>query len=213
LTFRDSTNKQRRSKLTEGEIIMLMNRVIGAFTFKREVFAEVEQDKSFTSTAWLIVVVVSLLNQIGSLVSSSPVGILNWILGALIGTAFAVVGFALAVFVIGFVGKSLFKADVSFEELVRTLGLAYVWNVLGFLGILGAISTALLCVVSPALLIGLLLGLIAWFIAVKEALDLEWLQTIITVVIGFIVVLVVNLIAGAVLGLLGIAGASLLGML
>jgi hypothetical protein len=190
-----------------------MNRIVGAFTFRREVFAEVEQDKTFTSTAWLIVVLVSLLNQIGTLVSSSPEGILNWILGGVIGTAFAVIGFALAAFVIGFVGKSFFKADVTFDELVRTLGLAYVWNALGFLGILGALSTALLCLVTPALLIGLLLGLIAWFIAVKEALDLEWLQTILTVVIGFIVILIVNFIAGAILGLLGIAGAGFLGVL
>jgi hypothetical protein len=51
----------------QGEIIMLMNRIIGAFSFKREIFREVEQDTAFTSTAWLIVVVVSLLNQLGSL--------------------------------------------------------------------------------------------------------------------------------------------------
>jgi hypothetical protein len=197
----------------QGEIIMLMNRIIGAFSFKREIFREVEQDTAFTSTAWLIVVVVSLLNQLGSLGDRATAGIGNWILGAIIGTVFAVLGFALAAFVIGFVGKSVFKADVSFDELVRTLGLAYVWNVIGFLGILGAISNVLLCIVSPAVIVGALLGLIAWFIAVKEALDLEWLQTIITVVIGFVVILVVNLIAGAVLGLIGIAGASILGAL
>lgn len=192
---------------------MLMNRVVGVFTFRRDVFREVEQDKSFTSTAWLIVVVVSLLNQLGSLGDSTAAGIGNWILGAIVGAIFAVLGFALAAFVIGVVGKSVFKADVSFDELVRTLGLAYVWNVIGFLGILGVISTALLCIVSPAVIIGALLGLIAWFIAVKEALDLDWLQTIITVVLGFIVIVVVNLIAGAVLGLIGIAGASILGAL
>jgi len=190
---------------------MLMNRIISVFTFRREVFREVEQDKTFTSTAWLIVVVVSLLNQLGSLGDSTATGIGNWILGAIIGTVFAVLGFALAAFVIGFVGKSVFKADVTFDELVRTLGLASVWNAIGFLGILGAISSALLCIVSPALIVGALLGLIAWFIAVKEALDLEWLQTIVTVVIGFIVLLVVSAIAAAVLGLIGIAGAGILG--
>jgi hypothetical protein len=51
----------------QGEIIMLMNRIIGAFSFRREIFREVEQDTAFTSTAWLIVGVVSLLNQLGSL--------------------------------------------------------------------------------------------------------------------------------------------------
>jgi Yip1 domain len=190
---------------------MLTNRLMGAFTFRRDVFAEVESDTSFTSTAWLIVVVVTLLNQLGGLAGRSVTGLGSWILGAIIATVFGVVGFALAAFVINFVGRSVFKANVSFDELVRTLGLASVWNVVGFLGILGAISTALLCVVSPALIIGAILGLIAWFVAVKEALDLEWLQTIITVVIGFIVVLIVNAIAAFVLGLIGIVGAGILG--
>ena len=38
-----------------------MDRIIKALTFKTEVYAEVENDATFTSTAWIIVVVVSLL--------------------------------------------------------------------------------------------------------------------------------------------------------
>jgi hypothetical protein len=190
-----------------------MNRIMGAFTFRREVFAEVERDPSFTSTAWLIVVVVTLLNQFGSLANRTEIGFGSWILGTIFGSLFAIIGFALAALVINFVGRSIFKADVSFDELVRTLGLASVWNILGFLGILGAISTALLCIVSPALIIGTLLGLVAWFIAVREALDLDWVQTIITVVIGFIVIVIVNVIGGLILGVFGIVGAGLLGAL
>jgi hypothetical protein len=192
---------------------MLTNRIAGAFTFRREVYAEVEQDASFTSTAWVIVAVVSLLNQLGSLAGGTVTGFGDWIIGAILGTAFTVVGFALAAFVINFVGRSIFKAQVTFDELVRTLGLASVWNVIGFLGILGAISSALVCIISPALILGAILGLIAWFVAVKEALDLEWLQTIITVVLGFIVVLIVNAVAALVLSIFGIVGAGLLGAL
>ena len=43
-----------------------MDRIIKAFTFKTNVYAEVENDPTFTSTAWIIVVVVSLLNQLGA---------------------------------------------------------------------------------------------------------------------------------------------------
>ncbi|NIN67197.1 MAG: hypothetical protein GTO63_21360, partial [Anaerolineae bacterium] len=77
-------------------------------------------------------------------------------------------------------------AEVTFEELVRTLGLAYVWNVVGVLGVLTAFSEALRCVLAPALIVSAILMVIAWFVATKEALDLDWVQTIITVILGWI---------------------------
>ncbi len=188
---------------------MLTNRIMGAFTFRREVYADVERDTTFTSTAWLLVIVVSFLNQLGA---HSSRNIVSWIVGAVVGTIFVVIGFALGAFVINWVGQTVFKAKVTFEELVRTLGLAYVWNVVGFVGILAGFIPALACLLTPALFIAGLMGLIAWFVAAKEALDLEWLQVIITVVIGWVVLLVINLIAGAVLGLLGLTAAGVGGL-
>jgi hypothetical protein len=187
-----------------------MDRIIGAFTFRSGVYADVEQDSSFTSTAWLIVAVVSLLNQLGSR-TFDTFG--NWLLGAIVGTIFAVLGFALATYIINLVGRVVFKADVNFNELLRTVGLAYVWQVVGFLGIVGAFSVALQCIVSPALVIGVILWLVASFIAAKEALDLEWLQTIITVFLGWLAYMVVLALTGIVLAAIGIGGAALFGSL
>ena len=48
---------------------MLINRIIGAFTFRKGVYAEVEEDTSFTTTAWILVAVVAFLNQLGSAAS------------------------------------------------------------------------------------------------------------------------------------------------
>jgi len=45
---------------------MLTERIIGALTFRRGVYAEVEADKAFTATAWILVVIFALLNQLGS---------------------------------------------------------------------------------------------------------------------------------------------------
>jgi hypothetical protein len=185
-----------------------MDRIIKAFTFKTEVYAEVENDPSFTNTAWIIVAVVSLLNQIGARAGTN---FGNWLLGALIGTVFAIVAFAVATYVINLVGRLVFKADVDFGELVRTLGLAYVWQVVGLLGILGAFSVALACIISPLIFVGWILTVIAWFIAVKEALDLDWIPTIVTVVLGWIALIVINLLAGVVLGAIGLAGVALFG--
>ena len=188
---------------------MLTERIIGAFTFRKGVYAEVEGDTTFTQTAWIIVVVVSFLNQLGSFASGNLV---NWLIGAVVGTIFAVIGFAVGALVINWVGRAVFKAEVSFDELVRTLGLAYVWQVVGVLGILSAFSTALSCVLAPLMVIVAILTIAAWFVAAREALDLEWLQTIITVILGWIALFVITILAGIVLALLGISAAALGGL-
>jgi len=188
---------------------MLLERIKGAITFRNGVYAEVEKDKGFTTTAWLLVLVVAFLNQLGSN-ASRHVG--TWLGGAIAGTVLAVAGFAVAAAVINWAGRALFKADVTFNELVRTLGLAYVWNVIGVIGVLSAFSDALSCLLSPVRVISAILLVVAWFVAAKEALDLEWGQTIITVILGFAALLVIMIGGALVLGLLGFGVASLAGL-
>ncbi len=188
---------------------MLTDRIIGAFTFRSGVYREVEEDAAFTQTAWLLVIVVAFLNQLGAHASGRP---LRWLLGAVLGTVGAVIGFAVGSFIINWVGRAVFNAKVTFEELVRTLGLAYVWNVVGILGILG-FSRALSCLLAPVRVIAWVLGLLSWFVAAKEALDLEWTPTIVTVILGWIALFVIMLVTGAVLGLLGLGTAALGGLI
>lgn len=191
----------------------MMDKIIGAFTFRKEVYREVEDDASFTPAAWMIVAVTALLRQLGAAaIAAREVGG-AWIIGAIGGAIFAVVGFAFGAFVISWVGKTLFNAETAFEEMVRVLGLAYVWNAIGFLGILALLGPALTCITGPITFAAAIAGLVAWFIAAKEALDLEWPQTIGTVVIGWVVSLVVSLVAGLILGLFGLAGAGIGGAL
>lgn len=186
---------------------MLMQRIMGVFTFKRQVYADVEKDTSFTTTAWAIVAIGALLGALGSYASNTSAGITTPLLGAVL----SVVGFAVGVFVIAWVGKALFKADVTFDQMVRTLGLANVWQFLGVIALVGFISPTLLCVVSPILLIMGLLSLASWFIAAKEALDLDWVQTIVTVVIGYVVILVITTVVGGIIGIGAGIGGALLG--
>jgi hypothetical protein len=198
---------------------MLTDRIIGAFTFREGVYAEVEKDTSFTSTAWLIVIVVALLNQLGAkaphpgaeelpeAIRALPFaggGIGNWLGGTVVGTVFAVVGFAVGAFVADFVARTLFDADVTFEEVVRTLGLAYVWQIVGVLGVLRVISPTLSCLAAPLGLAVALLGLYATFVALREALDLDSAQTIATAILGWIARSFINLVVGGIIsGVLG----------
>ena len=185
---------------------MLMQRIIGAFTFRKGVYAEVEADTSFTTTAWILVAVIAFLNQLGS-AASRNLG--RWLFGAIVGTIFAIVGFAVGAWVISWVGRTLFDADVTFDELVRTLGLAYVWQIIGVLGILGVISEALGCLVAPVIILAVLAMIVAWFIAAKEALDLEWGQTIVTVIVGWLALIIVSIvIGGLVAGAIGLGAAA-----
>jgi hypothetical protein len=185
---------------------MLSDRIISAFTFRSGVYKEVEEDKTFTNTAWLLVIVVAFLNQLGSRVSRNPI---HWLIGAVVATIFAVIGFAVGAFIVNWVGRTVFNADVTFEELVRTLGLAYVWHVVGVLGVLAGLSSALACVLAPVRIAAWVLWLISWFVAAKEALDLEWVQTIVTVIVGGVVVFVIVSIGGLIVAALGLTAAAI----
>jgi hypothetical protein len=180
---------------------MLTKRILGALTFRRGVYAEVEADKTFTATAWILVVIFALLNQLGSYASQN---IFHWLVGTVIGVLTAIAGFAIAAAVINWVGRRIFSAEVTFDELVRTMGLASIWTTVGVLGVIAAFSDALSCILGPVIVISWVALVVAWFVAVHEALDLTWGKTIITVIIGLIPWAIIMALAGVVISLLGL---------
>jgi hypothetical protein len=168
----------------------LGERLIGALTFRTQVYEDVEKDPTFTQTAWIIVAITGFLNQLGSRGN---------LISALIGTIFAVVGFYALTWVVSWVGQKLFNATVTPDELFRTLGLANIWSAFGVLGFfLGGLG------VTIAFIAGLV-GLAAMFVAAKSALDLDWAQTIVCVIIGWLVLFAILFVAGLVLSALGLA--------
>ena len=180
---------------------MLTKRIFGALTFRRGVYAEVEADKTFTATAWMLVVIFALLNQLGSYAYQS---IFDWVVGTGIGVLTAIAGFAIAAAVISWVGRGSFNADVTFGELVRTMGLASIWTAVGVLGIIAAFSDALSWILGPVIVISWVALVVAWFVAVHEALDLTWIKTFITVIIGLIPWAIFMALTGVVLSLIGL---------
>jgi hypothetical protein len=69
-------------------------------------------------------------------------------------------------------------------RVVRDGGLAAVGGI-GVLGILAAFE-ALSCALAPVQIIAGILMILAWLVSAKEVLDLEWLQTVATVVLGWL---------------------------
>ncbi|HLD93621.1 MAG TPA: YIP1 family protein [Anaerolineales bacterium] len=195
----------------------LMDRIVGAFMFKREVYADVKKDTTFTPTAWGIVVGVNLINQLVSFliagaVATATLGALGGLgdfggaaavtggslVGAIVAVVIGVVAFAVGAYVIMFVANSMFQAKANFDEIVRTVGLASVWQLVGVLGILILISPAFICLSGVLGLAAAVLGAVSAAIAVKEALGLDWTQTIITIVIAWVAIFVVSAILGSV---------------
>jgi hypothetical protein len=107
-----------------------------------------------------------------------------------------------------FVGTQLFAARADPGELLRVLGYASGPRVLSFFSFIP-------CVGWLAALAGGIWALVAGFIGVREALDLDTTKTLITVVIGWIIVAIITAVVTAVLGVgaagLGAAGSLLQG--
>lgn len=181
---------------------MLTDRIVAALTFRKQVYAEVENDVTFTQTAWMLVLISTFLAQFGGAAAAARGtngGFIDWLVGTFVGTIFGVIGFAVGAYVIVLVTKSLFNADVDFEEVVRTLGLASIWRAFGILDAIGlGFFTFLASLAAFA----------AFVIAFKEAVDLEWFQTIISIVIFMITMIVILAMGGAVLAIFGVTAAA-----
>jgi len=195
--------------LRKGEETMLAERIIRAFTFRRQVYAEVERDTAFTLTALLLVAAIAFLNQLGIYASTQ---VLNWLGSAIVGTIWSVISFAIAAYIMSWMGRSLFGAGVTFGKLVRTLGLAYVWSIVVVIGVVAGLSTALSWLLAPALVVGWVMLVLSWFVAAKEALDLGVVQTIVTVALGWLVFGLIMAVGSWVLNLIGWTAAGVWSM-
>jgi hypothetical protein len=191
---------------------MLTERIKGAFTFRKGVYAEAAKDTSFTTDAWLIVIVVTFIAQLGSSASflQGEQGFIGFALAVFIGTLLALGGFALTVFLICWVGREMFKATATFDELLRAMGLANVWRIIGFIGILAAITPLLACVLAPVTLLAGLAGLVAYFFSIREATGMEWVGVVVTVIVALIIQIIVTALAGGILAIFGLGAAAIL---
>jgi hypothetical protein len=175
----------------------MINRIVRVVRLDTTVFREVAEDESAMRQAAIIVFVVSFLSAVGSaigmLIAKSGAGqailgfLSEWLIsGILIGW----IGWAVLTY---FVGTTLFKGKTSIPEMLRVLGYASAPRLLGLLGFIPCVGWLLS-------LAGWILSLIAGFIAVREAMELDTGKAVITVLISWVIAFVVSLIFGAILG-------------
>lgn len=173
----------------------MIDRVIGVVTLKSEAYEEIEHDPNATTQAAIIVGIVAV---IGGLVNGAITaafldgsfigGFLTQLLGAFI-------GWFVWSFVTYFIGTSFFGGTADMGEMLRVLGFAQAPGILGIIPVCGAF-------------VGSIWTLACSYVAIRQGLDLDNRNAIITAVLSWIVVLIVSFIIGAILGALGLAAGA-----
>ncbi len=178
---------------------MLVNRMIRAAMLDPRLYEEVEHDRSATSQAVQVVIIVALASGIGGalwkLLTLSPIDAVTGLIGGILA---AVLGWLVWAFVTYIIGAKVFGGTATYGEMLRTLGFAQSPNVLLiFTGVLGAIPL-LGGLLRFALLIWVLL---AGLIAIRQGLDVSTGKAILTAVIGWILMAIVIAIVASVFGI------------
>jgi hypothetical protein len=184
----------------------MINRVIRAAMLDVEFFNEVEADTSLTQEALIVVILVSIVGSIGSFIGGIMSGGFGAaLLGLVVALITGVATYYIWAYVTYFVGTQLFDATADPGELLRVLGYASGPRVLSILSFIP-------CVGWLAALAGGIWALIAGFIGAREALDLDTTKTLITVAIGWVIIVIITAVITAVLGV-GAAGIGAAGSL
>ena len=164
----------------------MLNRIMGVLKLDANTFEEIEHDQGATMEALIIVIVVALVSGLGSGVLSD-----NFIGGFLSSAISAVIGWLVWSATTYFVGTSLFGGKVDMGEMMRVIGYSYAPQILSFIPCVGFLA--------------LLWSLAAGFIAVRQGLDLDNVKALLTIVVGFILVLIVSFVLGLIFGV-GVLG-------
>ncbi len=184
---------------------MLVNRMIRAAMLDSSLYEEVEHDRSATSQALQVVVIVALSSGIGGalwkLLTLSPIDAVTGLIG---GILVAIVGWLIWALVTYIIGANVFGGTATYGEMLRTLGFAQSPNVLLIVtGVLGGVP-----VFGGLLRFALLVWvLLAGLIAIRQALDVSTGKAVLTTIIGWVVMAIVVAIIAAVFGIgLSVAG-------
>ncbi|MGQ0601117.1 MAG: YIP1 family protein [Anaerolineales bacterium] len=181
----------------------LMNRLMRVFRFDASVYREVAADASAQTQAYTVVALAVVATTIGVIISGLLAGdmVVGLVTGVLAGVG-TVVSYVLYSLVAALVAQNMFQGKTNFQEMMRTLGFVYGWNILG---ILNAIP-----------LLGALIGLVIWVLAIistvlalRESAEFDTTKAAITAIIAGVVGFFASF---CVLSIIGIPLMAMLGL-
>jgi hypothetical protein len=167
----------------------LTERMIGAAMLSVATYEEVEADQTATSQAAIVVAIVAVAGAIGNYFRHGGRGIIGAVIAAFI-------GWLLWAGITYFIGTRLFGGTATFGEMLRTLGFAQSPGVIMILAIVPILGWLVIAAVA-------LWQLVAGIIAIRQALDFTTGKAILTALIGWVVVWIINAVLFA--GLFGSA--------
>ncbi len=159
----------------------LVQRMLGAATLNVDTFEEVEADETATLQAATVVAMVAVASAIGSVGDGN-----NSILFAPVAQIIAWLIWAGVTYLIG---AKIFGGTATWGELLRTLGFAQSPGVLYLFAIVPFVGGFIRPVVGIWMLV-------AGIIGVRQALDFSTGKAILTVIIGWIAMMIPVLILG-----------------
>ncbi len=152
----------------------MLARAIGVLRLDSNTFEEIEHNTSLTLYAAIIVVIASLASGVGRVLQNSFSALFfhgNFFSGffsTMIGTILGWIAWSVITW---FVGTRFFKGQATVDEMLRVIGFAFLPLILSIIPCIGPV-------------IGGIWALIAGFIGVRQGLDLDNTNTILTVIIG-----------------------------
>jgi hypothetical protein len=181
----------------------MINRVLRAAQLDKEFFKEAEADTSLNQEALTVVIIVSVIAGIGSFISALTTESFGAaILGLVVTIVIGVANYYIWAYVTHFIGTNMFQGEADVGELLRVLGYASGPRLLSFFAFIP-------CVGAILAFAGGIWALVVGFFGVQEALDLDTTETLVTVVLGWIVIFIISAVVASVLGIgaLGIGAA------
>lgn len=163
----------------------MTDRMIGAAMLDVATYEDVEHDQTATGQAAAVVGIVAVARGIGSL----GAGLDAFVAGILM----AYVGWLLWSGVTYVIGDELLGGDATWGEVLRAVGFAHTPGVLAVVGFVPLLGWLVALAASVWVLV-------AGFIGLRQALDLNNVKTLITVVLGWIAMVVVMAIPAMMFG-------------
>ncbi len=182
----------------------LIENVRRAMSLDRSFYREAAADGRYGQQALTVVIIVAILTGAGSFLGAMLGGnFFGAFVLLLVSIVMAIVGYYIWAYVIQWVGAQFFQGKATAPELLRTLGFAYAPNAL-------AVLSFIPCVGGLIALIGAIWSLVCGFFAVRDAHQLDDGKTLLTVIIGWVIVMIVVAVVTGIVGLIfGITGAGL----
>jgi hypothetical protein len=157
----------------------LVERMIGAARLDVATYEAVEADVDATAQAAAVVAMVAVAQAVGSS-ALGPVG-------AMSAAGAALIGWLVWAGITFLIGQKVFGGEATWGEVMRTLGFAQAPGILWLLAFLPVIGWFL------DLLLPLWIA-VAGFIGIRQALDLDNLQTLLTVISGWFIYAALSLL-------------------